>query len=81
MKLYIGNLPYSVTESEVRDAFYEFQPIVDFYLPLDRETGQARGFAFITLESREKGEAAIKQLDGADFGGRPLRVNEARDRN
>ncbi|MEO0445183.1 MAG: RNA-binding protein [Verrucomicrobiota bacterium] len=80
MKLYIGNIPYSATESELREALAEFEPIQDLYYPMDRETGQPRGFAFVTFPTREAGEEAMKQLDGAEFSGRPLRVNEAEER-
>ncbi len=80
MKLYIGNLPYDTTEDELREALAEFEPIEDLFMPLDRETGRRRGFAFVTFSSRDTGEEAMRQLDGAEFGGRNLRVNEAEDR-
>ena len=80
MKLYIGNIPYSSTEADLRDALSDFEPIQDIYFPLDRFTGKPRGFAFVTLSSREVGEEAIRRLNGADLGGRSLRVSEAEDR-
>ncbi|MDP4938128.1 MAG: RNA-binding protein, partial [Verrucomicrobiales bacterium] len=80
MKLYIGNLSYDSTESDLRELLAAYEPIVDLHMPLDRETGRQRGFAFVTLSSREMGEAAVAQLDGADLGGRSLRVREAEDR-
>jgi RNA recognition motif-containing protein len=80
MKLFVGNLPFSATEAEVRALFETYSPVVDFYLPLDRATGRPRGFAFVTLSSRESGNAAIEGLNGSDFGGRPLRINEAVER-
>ncbi len=80
MKLYIGNLAYDTSESDLREFLSAYEPIVDFHMPLDRETGRQRGFAFITLSSREMGEAAVAQLDGADLGGRNLRIREAEDR-
>jgi RNA recognition motif-containing protein len=80
MKLFVGNLPFSATEAEVRALFETYSPVVDFYLPLDRATGRPRGFAFVTLTSRETGNAAIEGLNGTDFGGRPLRINEAVER-
>ena len=80
MKLYIGNLSYDTSESDLREFLSAYEPIVDFHMPLDRETGRQRGFAFITLSSREMGEAAVAQLDGADLGGRNLRIREAEDR-
>ncbi|MEM7010598.1 MAG: RNA-binding protein [Verrucomicrobiota bacterium] len=81
MKIYIGNIPYSASESELRDMLTDFEPLKDFYFPLDKYSGQPRGFAFATLSSQEQGEEAIRRLDGADLGGRNLRVNEARERN
>ncbi len=80
MKLYIGNLPFDTTETELREALAAYEPIVDVYMPLDRDTGRPRGFAFVTLSSREVGEEAMKNLDGSDLNGRALRVNEAEDR-
>ena len=81
MKLFVGNLPFSATEAEIQELFAEFGAVVDLHIPLDRETGRPRGFAFITLSSREFGEAAIGKLDGTEFGGRPLRISEAIERN
>lgn len=80
MKLFVGNLSYDVTEEELREAFSEFEPLLEFYRPHDRETGKPRGFAFVTLADREKGEAAIAALNDKRLGGRELKVNEAEDR-
>lgn len=80
MKLYVGNLPFSATESEIRSLFEDYGSVVDLHIPLDRETGRPRGFAFVTLSSREFGEAAINNLDGQDMGGRSLRISEAQER-
>ncbi len=80
MKLYVGNLPFSATEDEIRALFEEFGGTVDLHIPLDRETGRPRGFAFVTLNSKEQGEAAIGSLDGQDMGGRALRISEAQER-
>lgn len=80
MKLFVGNLPFSANEAEVRALFDSYGPVVDFYLPLDRATGKPRGFAFVTLSSRETGNAAIEGLNNTDFSGRPLRINEAVER-
>jgi RNA recognition motif-containing protein len=81
MKLFVGNLPFSASEADIRELFSEFGAIVDLHIPLDRDSGRPRGFAFVTLSSREFGEAAIGKLEGQDFGGRPLRVSEALERN
>ncbi|NNE91580.1 MAG: RNA-binding protein [Verrucomicrobiales bacterium] len=80
MKLFVGNLPFSASELEIRELFEDFGVITDFYLPLDRDTGRPRGFAFVTLDSRENAESAMQALDGNDFSGRPLRINEAEER-
>jgi cold-inducible RNA-binding protein len=80
MKLYIGNVSYDTTERELRDALAPFEPLVDFYYPLDRESGRPRGFAFVTLSDREAGEEAIRTLDGFEIAGRKLRVSEAEER-
>lgn len=80
MKLYIGNIPYSVSEVELREALSEFEPFADFHYPTDWETGNHRGFAFVTVQDRETGERAIESLNGVDCGGRPLRVSEAEER-
>ena len=80
MKLYIGNLSYDTTEQELREVLAAHEPIVEFRRPVDRETGEPRGFAFVTFGSREAGEKAMKELDGMKLGGRELRVNEAEER-
>ena len=80
MKLFVGNLSYETTEPEIRELFEPFEPILEFHRPRDRETGQPRGFAFITLSSDELGNEAIDKLDNLSLGGRNLKVNEAEDR-
>ena len=78
-KLYVGNLPFSATEDEVRKAFEEYGEVQSIALITDRDTGRPRGFGFVEMES-EAADAAITALDGRDLGGRNLRVNEARSR-
>ncbi len=78
-KLYVGNLPFSTTEEDIRGLFEPFGPLESFNLITDRDTGRFRGFGFIELEDAAA-ESAMKELDGKDFEGRPLRVNEANDR-
>jgi len=80
MKLFIGNLSYEATESDLREALAPHEPILELRRPHDKETGKPRGFAFVTLASREEGEKAIAALDGSKIRGRALRVNEAEDR-
>jgi len=78
-KLYIGNLPYSATEDEVRQEFERFGSVQSVALISDRDTGRAKGFGFVEMDDAGA-DKAIEQMDGKDFGGRPLRVNEARPR-
>ena len=78
--MYVGNLPFSASEDDLREAFGQFGEVTDVALMMDRETGRPRGFAFITMGSKEAMDAAIKGLDGQDLGGRNLTVNEARPR-
>ena len=80
MKLFVGNISYNLSEPELREIFEPFEPILEFHRPHDRETGQPRGFAFVTLMDQEKGIAAIEALDGKELDGRPIKVNEAEDR-
>ena len=78
-KIYVGNLPFSATEDEVRDLFAQHGDVVSCALPTDRETGRPRGFGFIEM-SNEDAAKAIQALDGQPLGGRELNVNEARPR-
>ncbi|MDA7926429.1 RNA-binding protein [Verrucomicrobiales bacterium] len=80
MKLYIGNISYDATEIELREFLSDYEPIVDLHMPTDRDTGRQRGFAFVTLESKELGDAAVENLDGTDLMGRAVRIREAEDR-
>ncbi|KAB1443031.1 RNA recognition motif domain-containing protein [Pseudodesulfovibrio senegalensis] len=77
--IYVGNLPWSSTEDEVRSAFAAHGEVLSVKLIEDRETGRPRGFGFVEMED-EGALAAIDALDGADFGGRNIKVNEARPR-
>lgn len=77
--IYVGNLPWSATEEQVQSLFAEYGPVVSVKLVSDRETGRARGFGFVEMD--EPGAtSAIEALDNANFGGRTLRVNEAKPR-
>jgi len=77
--IYVGNLPWSATEEEVRSTFAEYGDVVSVKLVEDRETGRPRGFGFVEMDDAGAQEA-IKNLDGRDFGGRNLKVNEAKPR-
>lgn len=78
MNIYVGNLSYSLSESELRDAFADFGEVSSVKVLMDRETGRSRGFGFVEMPNQSEGEAAIAQLNGKEVGGRALRVNEAR---
>lgn len=77
--IYVGNLPYSTTEDELRDLFADFGTVHEARLMMDRDTGRPRGFAFVKMEDSDA-DAAISALNGKDMGGRSLRINEAEDR-
>jgi RNA recognition motif-containing protein len=80
VRLFVGNLPYQATEDDLRTHFAQVGQPTQIVRPLDRETGRARGFAFVEYAERPAAEAAIKQFDGQLFMGRPLAVSEARAR-
>ena len=79
-KLFVGNLPYSMTDEDLERAFAEYGSVESAVVIRDRETGRSRGFGFVEMASSEEAEAAQKALDGSDVDGRPLRVNEAHPR-
>ena len=78
MKLYIGNLPFSAADADLREVFGAHGTVTDAIVMIDRTTGRSRGFGFVTMSSDDEGRAAITALSGADMGGRNLTVNEAR---
>jgi cold-inducible RNA-binding protein len=79
-RLYVGNLSFNTTADGVRTAFQQFGTVSDVHLVSDRETGRSRGFAFVTMGSPEEAAKAIEGMDGRTLDGRPLRVNEAEQR-
>jgi len=80
MKLFVSNISYDTTEQQLSDILSEVGTIIDFHRPTDFETGNPRGFAFITMDSQEAGEKAIETLDGVKIDGREIKVNEAEER-
>ena len=78
-KIYVGNLPYSATEDELRELFSQHGDVTSVSLDNDRETGRPRGFGFVEMAD-EDADSAVQALDGAQMGGRTLKVNEARPR-
>jgi len=80
-RLYVGNLPFSADEEQVRELFAQNgRNVVEVKLVMDRDTGRPRGFGFVEMGSSEEADGAIRDLNGRDYGGRPLTVNEARER-
>jgi RNA recognition motif-containing protein len=80
MNIYVGNLSYTLEESELQDAFADFGEVSSVKVLSDRETGRSRGFGFVEMPNQAEGEAAVAALNGKDVGGRALKVNEARPR-
>jgi RNA recognition motif-containing protein len=80
VRLFVGNLPYDVTEAELREHFSAVGSLSYVYLPTDRESGRLRGFAFVEFHDQAQAEEAIRRLNNQPFKGRPLAVNEARTR-
>ncbi|MCD6081268.1 RNA-binding protein [candidate division WOR-3 bacterium] len=80
MNIYIGNLAREVTEDELRTLFEPFGEVTRVVIIKDRYSGESRGFGFVEMPSRAAAEKAMKELDGKEFRGRNLRVNEARPR-
>jgi RNA recognition motif-containing protein len=78
MKLFVGNLSYSTTEDQLRDAFAAYGQVDTVSIITDRDTGQPRGFAFVEMANRNEAETAISVLNGRELNGRALNVNEAR---
>ncbi|NJL44724.1 MAG: RNA-binding protein [Leptolyngbyaceae cyanobacterium SM2_3_12] len=80
MTIYIGNLSFQASEDDIKDVFAEYGEVTRISLPIDRETGRKRGFAFVDMVDESKEDQAISELDGAEWLGRELRVNKARPR-
>lgn len=78
MKLYVGNLPYAVSESDLNDMFVEYGNVLSAKIITDRETGRSKGFGFVEFGDKAAGEQAIEALNGKEMKGRALVVNEAR---
>ena len=77
-KLYVGNLPYSATEEELTEKFSACGTVESAKLITDRDTGRSKGFGFVEMGTNAEAQAAIDTLNGADYGGRPMKVNEAK---
>ena len=80
MKMYVGNLSFKTTKQDIESLFSQYGQVTDVHLPTDRESGQPRGFAFVTMDSAESMKKAIEATNGKDLDGRNLKVNEAQAR-
>jgi len=80
MRLYVGNLPFSVSSEDLEQMFSEYGEVTSSQVISDRDTGRSRGFGFVELADDDAGRKAIEEMDGKDSGGRRLTVNMARAR-
>ncbi len=80
MSIYVGNLSYDVTKEDLNEVFTEYGEVKRVHIPTDRETGKMRGFAFVEMNSDDQEDQAISTLDGAEWMGRTLKVNKAKER-
>ena len=80
MDIYVGNLPYSISEKDLRDIFSDFGDLSSVKLITDRETGNPKGFGFVTLADQSRVDEAVKALNGTDFQGRALKINPSEPR-
>jgi RNA recognition motif-containing protein len=80
MNIYVGNLPYSIQDDQLRGLFEEYGTVSSAKVIIDRDTMRSKGFGFVEMDDSTQAQAAISALDGQDYQGRPLRVNEARPR-
>jgi RNA recognition motif-containing protein len=80
MNIYVGNLPYSVTDSDLRETFSQFGSVDTVNLITDKFSGESKGFGFVEMGNNSEADAAIKALNGSDFKGRNITVNQAKPR-
>jgi RNA recognition motif-containing protein len=80
VNIYVGNLPFSTTDDELRQMFEPHGQVTNAQIIIDRETGRSKGFGFIEMSTDDESRKAIEAMNGANVGGRPLKVNEARPR-
>ncbi len=80
MNIYVGNLPYNLTEDDLRALFAEFGDVSSAKLIIDRDTGQSKGFGFVEMSDEGAGQKAIDEVNGREVSGRSLKVNQARPR-
>ena len=80
MNIYVGNIPWGVSEEELEGLFGQYGEVNSVRIITDRESGRSKGFGFVEMAQADAGNAAIEALDGNDFSGRDLRVNQAKER-
>jgi len=80
MKIYVGNLSYDVAESDLEQAFGEFGAVSSVSLIKDKQTGESKGFGFVEMPEVSEGQAAVKEMNGKEFMGRELKVDQAKDK-
>ncbi|HLU60745.1 MAG TPA: RNA-binding protein [Gammaproteobacteria bacterium] len=80
MNIYVGNLPYRMSDDELRDLFTPFGEVTSAKIIIDKMTDRSKGFGFVEMPDNAAAENAIREINGKDVGGRPLRVNEAKPR-
>jgi len=81
MNIYVGNLPYSVTDGDLRETFSNFGDVAQVNLITDKFTGESKGFAFVDMTNNSQADAAIKGLNGTDMKGRNITVNQAKPKS
>jgi RNA recognition motif-containing protein len=81
MNIFVGNLPFSATEGDLRDLFAKYGTVDSAAVITDRETGRSRGFGFVELGAEARADDAIRELDGYELQGRAIKVNESKPRN
>ena len=79
-KIYVGNMSYSTTEDQLREAFAEYGEVVSVNIVMDRMTNRSKGFGFIEMEDADNAKDAISSLNNTELNGREIKVNEAKDR-
>lgn len=80
MSIFVGNLPYEVSQDDLSEVFKDYGKVKRVHIPTDKETGEMRGFGFVEMDSDAEEQNAIDELDGAEWMGRELRVNKAKPR-
>ncbi len=78
MNIYVGNLPYKMTDADLQKLFSQFGAVSESKVVIDRETGRSKGFGFVEMPNQAEGDEAIRQLDGKEFEGRNIKVNVAK---